>query len=94
MLTVDDTIEDGGEATVADRTLIVGISIPTLGIVFLSILFFSGEDELAALHGLLLGGPLTLAYAKLNSLAYCTCTNYEQNRGLLLAYAKLNYLFH
>jgi hypothetical protein len=30
VLTVDDTIEDGGEATVADRTLIVGISIPTL----------------------------------------------------------------
>lgn len=27
-------------------------------------------------------------------LAHCTCTNYEQNRGLLLAYAKLNYLFH
>jgi hypothetical protein len=30
VLTVDDAIEDGGEATVADHTLIVGISIPTL----------------------------------------------------------------
>jgi hypothetical protein len=30
MLTVDDAIEDGGEATIADRTLIVGILIPTL----------------------------------------------------------------
>jgi len=30
VLTIDDAIEDGGEATIADRTLIVGISIPTL----------------------------------------------------------------